>query len=136
MDYGSYVEGTPLVYVETSGWGTICDDGFNNWSAEVACASLGYERTSAKLLFGSDTGAGASYPILMDDVICTGSETYLHQCPRLATGHNCGHQEDVYLRCYKPPITQYLGGSCGATDYTCMACSSCTPGKVSNSPRS
>lgn len=39
-------------------------------------------------------------PILLDDVICSGSESDLFQCGHSpAYTHNCGHDEDVGVRC-------------------------------------
>lgn len=38
-------------------------------------------------------------PILRDDVSCVGDEQRLVDCPARETGHNCGHGEDVGVRC-------------------------------------
>ena len=39
-------------------------------------------------------------PILLDDVICTGSETSLVQCSHNGFNeHNCYHYEDVVVEC-------------------------------------
>lgn len=43
--------------------------------------------------FGVGTG-----PILMDDVLCTGTETRLVNCIH-TTQHNCGHHEDASVIC-------------------------------------
>ena len=43
--------------------------------------------------FGAGTGV-----IVMDDVSCTGRETRLVDCTYTTT-HNCGHSEDVSVRC-------------------------------------
>ena len=45
--------------------------------------------------FGAGTG-----PIWLDDLGCTGSELTLLQCSNRGLGsHNCGHYEDVGVRC-------------------------------------
>ena len=39
--------------------------------------------------------------IWLDDGTCSGSELYLQNCPHRPWGmHNCGHAEDVALRCF------------------------------------
>ena len=41
-----------------------------------------------------------SIPILLDDVICTGSETSLVQCSHNGFNeHNCYHNEDIVIEC-------------------------------------
>ena len=45
--------------------------------------------------FGAGTG-----PIWLDDLSCSGSELTLLQCSHIGLGsHNCGHYEDVGVRC-------------------------------------
>ncbi|KAK7481052.1 hypothetical protein BaRGS_00027688, partial [Batillaria attramentaria] len=87
-----------VLQVYTGGrWGTVCDDSWTSRESQTAC----------RILFGSGYSGdlrGASLyptqttPILMDDVRCTGRETNLLDCQHI-TSHNCGHNEDVALRC-------------------------------------
>ena len=45
--------------------------------------------------FGQGTG-----PILLDDVVCSGTEYDIGHCGHGGWGmHNCGHNEDVSIRC-------------------------------------
>ena len=79
------------------GWGTICDDSWDNRDATVACRMLGYDRGTSvgNAHFGAGTG-----PIFMDDVRCTGQERSLWDCPRNGWEvENCGHGEDAGVRC-------------------------------------
>ncbi|XP_025100418.1 deleted in malignant brain tumors 1 protein-like isoform X2 [Pomacea canaliculata] len=80
-------------------WGTVCDDGFGQAEALVACRMLGYNSTTA-VAVGSDKYGVGSGPILLDDLQCEGNETSLAQCkhPRFYT-HDCQHSEDVGVAC-------------------------------------
>ena len=45
--------------------------------------------------FGEGTG-----PILLDDVGCLGTEYDIEHCAHRGWGmHNCGHREDISIRC-------------------------------------
>ncbi|XP_019857993.1 PREDICTED: uncharacterized protein LOC109586260 [Amphimedon queenslandica] len=76
-------------------WGTVCDDFWDNTDAGVVCRQLGYGSGTA---FGSAYFGQGSGSILMDDVQCVGSESYLTNCTH-TTNHNCGHYEDAGVRC-------------------------------------
>ena len=80
-------------------WGTVCDDGFGNVDAAVACRQLGYSADNA-IAFGNGYFGQGNGTIWLDDVQCEGHENYLFQCPAADFGdHNCAHFEDVGIRC-------------------------------------
>lgn len=78
-------------------WGTVCDDFWNTPDATVVCRQLGYSTTGAIATSLSFFGQGTD-PIVLDDVMCTGTETTLLSCPYTPT-HNCIHLEDAGVRC-------------------------------------
>ena len=92
-------------------WGTICDDGFGDYDATVACRQLGFEydgptTTAVWELDVSSTSSASNMPIWMDDLRCDGSEVTLLECSfggwseSSSWGvHNCLHDEDVGLTC-------------------------------------
>ena len=78
-------------------WGTVCDDNWTNTNAQVVCQQLGFGSSSASVDFDVPAGTG---PILMDDVNCSSGQTNLLACSHNGFGnHNCGHTEDVGVRC-------------------------------------
>lgn len=80
-------------------WGTVCDDGFNNAAARVFCSSLGLPSDLAHEVpgYGRTVNSGSG-PIQMDDMSCSGDESFLHECT-YTVDHNCGHAEDVGVVC-------------------------------------
>ena len=88
-------EGRVEVYYNST-WHTICDDSFGINDAHVVCRQLGYqEAVDSDVDFGAGSGE-----ILLDDLACTGREASLLSCDHSGVGiHNCGHVEDVGIRC-------------------------------------
>ena len=90
-------EGRLLVLINGT-FGTVCNDYFGFEEAQVACRQLSYA-TAARVASFREFGIGEdSEPIYLDDVICTGSESYLHECD-YSTSHDCYHSEDVGIVC-------------------------------------
>ena len=86
-------------------WGTVCDIGFNYHSCNVLCRSLGYG-TCKSILTRASYGRGIG-KVWMNEVKCTGTEQYLHECNRLPWGNarNCGeHAGDVGVECHVPDV--------------------------------
>ena len=93
----SYNEGR--VEVNYNGeWGTVCDDGWSYSDAVVVCRQLGFGSGTAysRAYFGQGFG-----PILLDSVLCTGSESTLASCRHLGVNvtRSCTHSEDAGVRC-------------------------------------
>ena len=77
-------------------WGTVCDNDFGSHDAEVACMQLGF---AGQRRVTSEFGRGSD-PIWLDDMRCSGTETWLAKCSHRGWGvHNCGHHEDVGVIC-------------------------------------
>ncbi|XP_052786972.1 uncharacterized protein LOC128222141 [Mya arenaria] len=81
-------------------WGTVCDDGFNDNAAKVACKMISSKFTSYAYkdhaYYGPGTGA-----IWLDDLNCNGYESSLFNCPGVIIAiNNCGHYEDVGIKCW------------------------------------
>nr|XP_009668872.1 PREDICTED: deleted in malignant brain tumors 1 protein-like [Struthio camelus australis] len=79
-------------------WGTICDDSFDMNNANVACRQL--ECGHAVSVLGWSYFGPGEGNILLDDVQCTGNESYLWDCQHAPWHkHNCRHNEDVSVIC-------------------------------------
>ncbi|XP_071821461.1 neurotrypsin-like [Apostichopus japonicus] len=77
-------------------WGTVCDDHWDETDALVVCKQLGYSSVVTADSHSFPIGTGK---IWFDNVQCIGTEATLHDCPRSAVPHNCGHHEDVGIVC-------------------------------------
>ncbi len=78
-------------------WGTVCDDFWDNNDATVVCRQLGHSIVGARAHGLSFHGQGTD-PIVLDDVMCMGTESRLIDCP-FNPNHNCIHLEDAAVTC-------------------------------------
>ncbi|KAL5253796.1 hypothetical protein ACHWQZ_G013538 [Mnemiopsis leidyi] len=77
--------------------GTVCDDGFNHIAATVICKEMGY--TCAEY-WGSGTSSAtlSTLDIMIDNLECLNASLPFSNCS-YNSEHNCGHNEDISLRC-------------------------------------
>ena len=93
------------MYYESQ-WGTICNDGFTDIAASVACRSLGW--SDGTVLHSACEGTPGSGPIWLDEVSCSGSEEHLSDCSHTGVGgHDCTHLKDVTVTCQGEPSDQF-----------------------------
>ncbi|XP_077112090.1 uncharacterized protein LOC143767565 [Ranitomeya variabilis] len=79
-------------------WGTVCDDYWDIYAAQVVCRQLNCGQALAfngSAAFGQGQGV-----IVLDDVQCTGNEQHVWDCLHQPfTVNNCGHNEDAGVVC-------------------------------------
>ncbi|KAM4736755.1 scavenger receptor cysteine-rich domain-containing protein DMBT1-like [Anableps anableps] len=79
-------------------WGTVCDDDWDMNDTEVVCRELGCDRAYDAPV-GAHFGPGAG-SILLDNLVCSGSESSLSECAHNGFGlQNCVHAEDAGALC-------------------------------------
>ena len=80
-------------------WGTICDDGWDDTDATVVCKELNFLNGIATN--ETQFGSGATGPVWLRQVNCTGSESKLSHCMHPGAGNigNCSHIQDVGVKC-------------------------------------
>ncbi|XP_025102838.1 deleted in malignant brain tumors 1 protein-like [Pomacea canaliculata] len=87
-------------------WSTVCDTGFGNEEAIVACKMLGFNSSQVVVVKSNfyEKGSGS---ILLDNVDCQGNESRLEQCEH-STYYNtgCQHDNDVGIICLIRGIAQ------------------------------
>ncbi|KAL4224322.1 Scavenger receptor Cys-rich [Mactra antiquata] len=96
---GSSLEGRLEVFYSGQ-WGTVCDDNFDAKAAQVVCKMLGAPSWSTAKSYTNAFFGQGSLPIILDDVICRGTETSIFDCSHVGfNGLDCEHSEDVGVSC-------------------------------------
>ncbi|KAK2155410.1 hypothetical protein LSH36_241g04007 [Paralvinella palmiformis] len=93
-DYEGRVE---IYFSATDSWGTVCDGGWDDNDAHVVCRQLGLTGGTARMnaFYGQGTG-----DILLDGVMCAGTERHLAECAHKGWGvHRCDHKDDAGVMC-------------------------------------
>ena len=79
-------------------WGTVCDDGWDIYDAQVVCRRLGFGLATAaqqSAFYGQGSGQ-----IWLDDLDCAGTEWTLENCSHRGWGYeDCSHSEDASVNC-------------------------------------
>lgn len=89
-------EGGMIEIYHAGSWRPICDDGFGQEEADVACRHLGFSGATSY-----STITGPTDEFWLDDVVCTGSESFLDQCSHLDWGsENCTAGETQAVVCF------------------------------------
>eukprot|EP00118_Oscarella_pearsei_P015901 m.147663 g.147663 ORF g.147663 m.147663 type:complete len:803 (+) comp38469_c0_seq27:566-2974(+) len=90
-------EGRVEVY-HSDEWGIVCDDIWDIRDARVVCRQLGY--SDARAATRNSAYGHGSRPMLMDNVMCSGTERNLGNCrfPGWRV-HNCGSNEAAGVQC-------------------------------------
>ncbi|XP_076416019.1 T-cell differentiation antigen CD6 isoform X5 [Peromyscus maniculatus bairdii] len=107
VDGGSRCAGR-VEMLEHGEWGTVCDDTWDLEDAGVVCKQLrcGW---AVQALAGLHFTPGQG-PIHRDQVNCSGTETYLWDCPGLPGDQYCGHKEDAGVICSEHQSWRLTGG--------------------------
>ncbi|MCB9548300.1 MAG: hypothetical protein H6706_20990 [Myxococcales bacterium] len=132
-------EGRLEIFVNGT-WGTVCDDLWSGaapgspqglLNGDVVCRQLGLPGASAVDYGGVPNGVD---PIWLDQVACEGNEPNLLECGHNPLGVNdCGHGEDVTVRCLLPGRCR-IDGHCAdgalCVGGQCVGAARCGDGNV------
>ncbi|XP_052789613.1 scavenger receptor cysteine-rich type 1 protein M130-like isoform X2 [Mya arenaria] len=81
-------------------WGTLCDNGFSDRNAIVACKMLNFTTGFAQAITNLTNYPTAPAQIWLDDFVCTGCEKNIADCNHRHWGsNNCNHDDDVGVIC-------------------------------------
>ncbi|XP_072338925.1 scavenger receptor cysteine-rich domain-containing protein DMBT1-like [Scyliorhinus torazame] len=84
-------------------WGTVCDDSWDLVDANVVCRQR-WCGSALSASGGAAFGQGEGV-IWLDEVKCTGNESFLSDCPSSSSARpDCDHKEDAAVICSGPEI--------------------------------
>ncbi|KAK4322844.1 hypothetical protein Pmani_006428 [Petrolisthes manimaculis] len=100
----SSMEGRLMVYVNGM-WGTVCEHGWTEYAAAVACQQMGYVLNPEDWLLqpANLPPEGQVASIVMSNVRCDEFDTDITRCKSdlyEELENSCSHSEDVGLRCH------------------------------------
>ena len=78
-------------------WGTVCNSGWDENDALVACKDLGF--ISVDRESGTQGGGYRGQKIWMKNVDCRGTESQLVDC-NYVSGEDCDHFNDIAISCF------------------------------------
>ena len=82
-------------------WGYICNDGWNDLNALVACRQLGYEYGTVLASTEHNTISNPYIKIWMDHVSCSGCEISISECTHKGWGvQDCDVSEVAAVSCF------------------------------------
>ena len=78
-------------------WGTVCSNGWDDSDSSLVCRQLGFRSLTISREFEPGTGR-----ILLDNVMCSSTDTVLAKCGHYGVGItiNCDHSKDVAIKCH------------------------------------
>ncbi|KAH9493193.1 Neurotrypsin, partial [Bulinus truncatus] len=126
---GENYQGTVEVYYNNR-WGTVCDDNWSDIAAQVVCSMLGYVRPGAVAVVRNGFNSTQYNAFWLDEVICSGNETSLFDCPHVPWGvQHCSYNEQAGVRC--TPVCQSsfwkcVNGQCVTKSSLCDGVQDCT----------
>ena len=97
-------EGRVEIYIDDQ-WVRVCDDGWDDATAGVACRQLGFGSSGMAQQFQISESEGVTLPIFS----CSGNESFLINCTQRITevSSNCNHFGDIKLVCIPPSLSKY-----------------------------
>ncbi|XP_051896701.1 antigen WC1.1-like [Pristis pectinata] len=105
---GSPCAGRIEIYYGGS-WGSVCDDSWDLADAQVVCKQLGCGNALDTKLSGHC--GESSDTIWLDELSCSGDESFLWQCPSAPWGeHDCAHKEDATVMCSEHKELRLVNG--------------------------
>ncbi|XP_060064195.1 neurotrypsin-like [Ylistrum balloti] len=109
-------------------WGTVCNKGWTDADALVACRHLGFSGVVTSQLQRDQYDVGTDHIHLMR-IACSGRETAITRCAR-TIDKTCSHSDDVGIECQVPrPMRPSVSTRCSSTQFRCPTSNTCIPAR-------